>query len=158
MRGASAAVQDPEAVPSHPPPSQRGGGIHPFSHGQRQSGLSVITGLYDQIRQYFISVFIVREPGTRGTAGSWSVLSAAGSQQLCPKPGCGLMKMAACHLSDGHQYTWGGGSNLDTTSRASTDSQLGYCLTLLEAGVALQGGFLLPHPPAFTTSRLLPGR
>lgn len=68
-----------------------------------RGGLSVITGLYDQIRQYFISVFIAREPGTRGTAGSQSMLSAAGSQQLCPKPGWGLMKMATCHLSDGHQ-------------------------------------------------------
>lgn len=28
-----------------------------------------MTGLYDQIRQYFISVFTAREPGTRGTTG-----------------------------------------------------------------------------------------
>lgn len=117
-----------QRLPTHHP-SQRGGGVHPFSHGQRQSGLSVITGLYGQIRQYFISVFIARELGTRGTAGSRSVLSAVGSQQLCLKPGWGLMKMATCHLSDGRQQSggrgWGGASNLDAVSRASIDIQLG---------------------------------
>lgn len=103
MLGASAAVQDPKAVPSHPPPQPKRGWNPSFLTWSKAERPLMITGLYDQIRQYFISVFTAREPGTRGTAGSRSVLSAAGSQQLCPKPGWGLVKMATCHLPDGHQ-------------------------------------------------------
>lgn len=147
-----------QRLPTHHP-SQRRGGVHPFSHGQRQSGLSVITGLYGQIRQYFISVFIARELGTRGTAGSRSVLSAVSSQQLCLKPGWGLMKMATCHLSIDWGERVGGASNLDALTE---QSQNWYPAGIRfksprGRGNTSRGSFAAP-PPGFTTSPVLPGR
>lgn len=142
-----------QRLPTHHP-SQRGGGIHPFSNSQRQSGLSVMTGLYDQIRQYFISVFTAREPGTRGTTGIPEHAVCSPQPTALPKArsgpqGNGNTSLIRSTLKDLGNPTWTSGAEPELKSSWEMICLLGQWPHSL--------GVPLP-PPGFTTSCLLPGR
>lgn len=126
-------------------PSQRGGGIHPFSQSPKQNGLSVMTGLYDQIRQYFISVFTAREPGTRGTTGIPEHAVCSPQLTTLPKarsgpPRNGNLSLIRSTLIELGDPTWT--SRSEPALKSSWD-----VVCLLGPVAALFGGtYAPPHP------------